>query len=104
VNLSLPATPQGTCDAAAWATLSISDPTSQTATLQKGQTATFTGTVSLADSDAVDQTCLLGQDAERHRERFLTNPRSGARTSVRTLPALGRVCTCAGSASFSGAR
>jgi hypothetical protein len=62
VNLSLPATPQGTCDAAAWATLSIADPASQTATLQKGQSATFTGTVSLADSDTVDQTCLLGQD------------------------------------------
>jgi len=62
VDLSLPTAPEHGCSAEAWATLSVVDPVNQTALLQQGQDATFTGSIALADSDDVDQTCLIGKD------------------------------------------
>jgi hypothetical protein len=64
VVLSLPATAQGGCDAAALATLSFTSPGAVNEILATGASESFTGSVALADSDTVDQTCLLDHDLQ----------------------------------------
>jgi hypothetical protein len=61
IALSLPTAPAG-CAAEVMSTLHLTNPTVPGATLlQQNENETFTGSIAMDDSDAVDQTCLLGK-------------------------------------------